>query len=71
MTLFLTIYFIITTTLRKAKYQNDLIGEAMNKDKKKKNKTESAELSELAIDRQRLIINLLKECLFVNYEIIW
>lgn len=71
MTLFLTIYFIITTTIRKAKYQNDLIGEALNKEKKKKNKTESTELSQLAIDRQRLIINLLKECLFVNYEIIW
>jgi hypothetical protein len=45
MTLFLTIYFIITTTIRKAKYQNDLIGEALNKDKKKKNKSESTELS--------------------------
>jgi hypothetical protein len=41
MTLFLTIYFIVTTTLRKAKYQADLIGDALNKDKKKKNRTES------------------------------
>jgi hypothetical protein len=38
MSIFLALYFIYSTTLKKAKAQNDLLGDMLNKDKKKKNK---------------------------------
>ena len=43
----------------------------LNKDKKKRVRNESVEVSETTISRQKMIIELLKETLYVNYEAIF
>lgn len=43
----------------------------LNKEKKKRNRNEVIEISEVTVSRQKLIIDLLKETLYVNYEAIF
>jgi hypothetical protein len=38
MSIYLALFFIYSTTLKKAKAQSDILGDMLNKDKKKKNK---------------------------------
>lgn len=71
MAIYIALFFIYSTTIKKAKGQTDLIGDMLNKDKKKRVRNESVEVSETTISRQKMIIELLKETLYVNYEAIF
>jgi len=41
MAIYIALFFIYSTTIKKAKGQTDLIGEMINKDKKRKRQVES------------------------------
>lgn len=71
MAVYLALFFIYSTTIRKAKGQKDLIGEMLDKDKKRRNRVENTEISEVTISRQKMIIELLRETLYINYEAVF
>jgi len=71
MAVYLALFFIYSTTIRKAKAQKDLIGEMLDKDKKRRNRVENTEISEVTISRQKMIIELLRETLYINYEAVF
>lgn len=72
MAIFLILYYITAVSKCKQKTtQADLIAEAINKDKKKKNKGGDIQLSKIVIQNMKMIIKLIKNTLEIDYKILW
>jgi len=73
MVMFLALFFISSTSLKKAKSgQGDILAEAMNKEKgKRRNKNENFELSKNVIDHQKFIIKLIRDTPNLNFVSLW
>jgi hypothetical protein len=72
MAMFLALYYITTVTKCKQKAtQADMIAEAINKDKKKKNKGGDIELSKVVTQNMKMIIKLIKEALDIDFKTLW
>lgn len=73
MVVFLTLYFVSATSLKKQKPQGDLITETMNRErgKKKQKHNENYEPTRLLLENQKHCINLIKETLKINFVVLW
>lgn len=73
MSIFLCLYFISATTLKKQKAaQGDIITDTINKEKgKKKVRNDSFELTRHILENQRKCIILIKESLKIDFTILW
>jgi hypothetical protein len=72
MVMFLCLYFVSATALKKQKAQGDLIAETMNRERgKKKVRHDSFEPSRLLLDNQKNCVGLIKETLKVNFVLLW
>ena len=72
MVIFLCLYFISATSPKKQKAQGDLITETMNREKgRKKQKQDSFEATRRLVENQKVVVNLVKETLKINFVILW
>ena len=70
--MYLILYYITVVAKCKLKTtQADMIAQAINKDKKKKNKGGDIQLSKHVIYNMKQLINLLKDTLEIDYKILW
>ena len=72
MVMFLCLYFISSTSLKKQKGSGDLMTDAMNRERgRKKMRHDNFEVTRLLLSNQKNCINLVKETLSINFVILW
>ena len=72
MVMFLCLYFISSTSLKKQKVQGDLVAETMNRERgRKKMKYDNFEPTRLLLENQKNCVNLVRETLKINFVVLW